>query len=74
MILWDIDFENSISFESGKPTVNKVVSIFIFLQIIASKVLSIPPEKAMPILLIPLRFSVTVTNNASIRSELYNAF
>jgi hypothetical protein len=24
-------------------------------------------------LLIPLRFSVTVTNNASIRSELYNA-
>jgi hypothetical protein len=58
--------------ESEKPTVNNVVSIFIFLQIIASNVLSIPPEKAMPILLIPFKYSDTVANKASIRSELYN--
>ena len=68
------DFENPISLESGKPTVNNVVSIFMFLQIIASNVLSIPPEKAMPILSIPFKYSATVANNASIRSELYNTF
>ena len=61
-----------MSLESGKPTVNNVVSIFIFLQIFASNVLSIPPEKAIPILSIPFKLSDTTANNASIRSELYN--
>ena len=72
LIFPEIDFENSMSLESGKPIVNNVVSIFKFLQIIASNVLSIPPEKAIPILFIPLKLSDTVVNNASIRSELYN--